>query len=149
MSLDKIKIQKTSQSLISHFDPEAKLEVVIKDNGCVLNIESEISGILIGRSGETLEALQHVLRLILAQETGEYFSVLLDVSGYRALRQEKLVEDALAAAKKVVETGEPIDLPEMSSYERRLVHLALQEVEGVETESMGEGSERRIVVKKK
>ena len=146
--LDKIKIEKTAQNLIGHFDPVAKLEIVIEANGCRLNIESEISGLLIGRSGETLEALQHLLRLILVQEAGEYFPILVDVSGYRALRQKELVENAKAVAGKVLETGESADLPPMSSFERRLVHLAIQDIKGIETESVGEGAERRIVIKK-
>ena len=148
MSLDKIKIQATTKSFIEHFDPEAKIEIMEKDRGCAINIETEMSGLLIGRGGENLDALQHLLRLILVSEAGEFFPVLVDVSGYRALREKDLMAEAKTIAEKVLETGELIELEPMSSYERRLVHLALQDIEGIETDSMGVGAERRVVIKK-
>lgn len=150
MSLDKIKIEKTSANLLGHFDPKAKLDVITSDdNGCKINIETEFSGLLIGRRGETLEALQHILRLIIAKEIGEFTPVVVDISGYKAIREQEIQDMARAIAEKVVNSGGTESLPPMNSYERRLAHLVLQEIEGVEGESEGEGPERKIVIRPK
>lgn len=149
MSLSKIKIKKTAQSLIGHFDPEAKLSVEPQDSSWRINVESEISAMLIGRHGQTLQALEHLLRMMVAQAVDEYSPVVVDVSGYRALREKEISEMAETLAKKVLESGESEDLPPMNSYERRIVHMVLTEIEGIETESMGEEPYRKIVIKKR
>lgn len=149
MSLDKIKIEKTSANLLGHFDPKAKIEIAENDSGCKINIETEYSGLLIGRYGETLEAFQHLLRLIVAKEIGEFTPVVVDISGYKALKEKEIQEMAKAVAEKVANFGGTESLPPMNAYERRLAHLVLQDIDGVEGESIGEGSSRRIVIKPK
>ncbi len=149
MSLDKFKIQKTAQRLVGHLDPEAKLELIVDDNGVGLNIDTEVSGLLIGRHGETLEALEHVLRLMLAKEFEEFIPIRLDIAGYRSARLSELEEMTKNAAQKVLNFGGTVALPPMSSYERRLVHVALQSIGGVEGVSEGEEPYRRIVIKPK
>lgn len=149
MSLDKIKVQKISQNLIGRFDPGAKCEVLINAAGCHLDIESDSSGILIGRRGETLQALQHILRLVLSHELEEFVPIIVDISGYRAGREEEIIREAKELALKVQASGAQEQMAPMTGYERRLVHLALEGVDGIQTESVGEGSERRIVIKKK
>lgn len=148
MSLDKFVIKKTAQNIIDHFDQDAVIEVAENNGGFDLNIQTEISGILIGRHGETLEALQHILRLVLMRELKEFIPIQVDVSGYRALRQKELEESAQNAAQKVLDTGQSETLPPMAAYERRLVHLVLQKIKGIKTESVGEEPERRIIIKK-
>lgn len=147
MSLDKIKIEKTAQKLLGHFDPKAELAVEMGDNGCHLNIETELSGLLIGRHGETLEALQHLLRLLVSKEQEEFIPLVLDIAGYRASRAQELEELAKNLAGKVKTYGGSEMLPMMSAYDRRQIHLILQDIDGIESESEGVEPYRRVVIK--
>ncbi len=149
MSLDKFKIEKTAQSLIGHFDPKADLSVNLDETGCNINIETELSGLMIGRHGETLESLQHLLRLLVSKDQEEFVPLVLDIAGYRAARQQELEGLARNLAEKVKEFGGAETLPSMSAYERRLVHLVLQDIEGIESASEGEEPYRRIVIRPK
>ena len=149
MSLSKIKIQKTAQNLIDHFDEKAKITIEEIDEVWKLNIESEMSPLLIGRHGQTLQALEHILRLILAREAEEFISVSLDISGYKASREEEIINLAKEVAKKVTETGQEEVLPSMNAFERRLVHMTLAEISGIETASVGEEPYRKIVIRKR
>jgi spoIIIJ-associated protein len=116
------------------------------DTPPVLEIKTDEPGTLIGHRGEGIQALQHVLRVLL-HRTGQDASVVVDVDGYRSRHHEQLKEQAREKAKEVSETGQPATLPPMSSYERRLVHVELAEADGVTTESLGEGANRRVVIK--
>jgi len=147
MSLDKFKIEKKAQGLIGHFDPQAKLDISLANATCNINIETEMSGLLIGRHGETLEALQHVLRLLVSKEQEEFIPLVLDIAGYRASRQQELEELAQNSAGKVKNFGGTETLPSMNPYERRLIHLILQDIDGIESASEGEEPYRRIVIR--
>lgn len=158
MSLDKFsakgrlslgrKIQKTAQNLIGHFDPKAKITVEDKDESWFLDIESEMASILIGRRGQNLQALEHLLRLILTKEADEFTSLNIDISGYRAAREQEISEMARDLAEKVIATGQEETLPPMNAFERRLVHLLLADIEGIVTESAGEEPYRRIIIRR-
>jgi spoIIIJ-associated protein len=108
--------------------------------------EHEALGALIGRKGERLSALQHIVNLMLSREMGEWTRVLVDVEGYRGRREQQLREIALRAAQRVVETGKMLQLEPMPALERRWVHLALRDHPQVATQSIGEEPNRRIVV---
>jgi spoIIIJ-associated protein len=108
--------------------------------------EHEALGALIGRKGERLSALQHIVNLMLSRQMGEWTRVLVDVEGYRGRREKQLREIALRAADKVVETGKMLQLEPMPALERRWVHLALRNHPDVGTQSIGEEPTRRIVV---
>lgn len=110
--------------------------------------EKEALGALIGRKGERLSALQHLVNLMLSRKMGTWTRVLVDVEDYRGRRERQLVEVANRAAERVVETGQMLQLEPMSALERRWVHLALRDVEGVTTQSIGEEPMRRVVVLK-
>jgi spoIIIJ-associated protein len=108
--------------------------------------EHEALGALIGRKGERLSALQHIVNLMLSRQMGEWTRVLVDVEGYRGRREKQLREIALRAAEKVVETGKMLQLEPMPALERRWVHLALRGHPAVGTQSIGEEPSRRIVI---
>jgi spoIIIJ-associated protein len=108
--------------------------------------EHEALGALIGRKGERLSALQHIVNLMLSRQMGEWTRVLVDVEGYRGRREQQLREIALRAADRVVETGKMLQLEPMPALERRWVHLALRGHAKVATQSIGEEPNRRIVV---
>lgn len=111
-----------------------------------LDVETDDPSELIGHRGEVLEALQHVLRVIL-HRNGQEAGFVVDVDGYRLQQHKRLQETAKEKAKTVAATGRSATLPPLSSYERRLVHMELKDVDGVITESIGEGQNRRLVIK--
>jgi spoIIIJ-associated protein len=108
--------------------------------------QHEALGALIGRKGERLSALQHIVNLMLSRQMGEWTRVLVDVEGYRGRREQQLREIALRAADKVVESGKMLQLEPMPALERRWIHLTLRGHAAVGTQSIGEEPNRRIVI---
>ena len=108
--------------------------------------EKEALGALIGRKGERLSALQHLVNLMLSKEMGAWTRVLVDVEDYRGRRERQLRELADRAAARVVETGKMLQLEPMSALERRWIHLSLRDHPGVATQSIGEEPNRRVVL---
>ena len=104
---------------------------------------------LIGYRGKSLASLQQILSLIVKNKLGYWVRVLLDVNEYRSEQEKRLTDIAKNAATRVKETEERAILSPMSSYERRLCHMAVAEIEGVETESEGEGEDRHVVIRLK
>jgi spoIIIJ-associated protein len=111
--------------------------------------EAEGMGLLIGRHGQTLDALQDVVRSAVQRRTESRCRVIVDVEDYRKRRRSILVERAAAAASRVKRSGRPERLEPMSPYERKIVHDAVNAVEGVETSSEGEDPERRVVIRRR
>jgi spoIIIJ-associated protein len=108
--------------------------------------DREALGSLIGRKGERLSALQHLVNLMLSRRTGQWTRVLVDVEDYRGRRERQLIDLATRAADRVAETGKMLQLEPMPALERRWIHLALRDNENVSTQSIGEEPNRRVVV---
>jgi len=108
--------------------------------------EKEALGALIGRKGERLSALQHLVNLLLSKRVGEWTRILVDVEDYRGRRESQLRDLANRAAERVIETGKMLQLEPMPALERRWIHLALRDHERVATQSIGEEPNRRVVV---
>jgi len=108
--------------------------------------DREALGSLIGRKGERLSALQHLVNLMLSRRTGQWTRVLVDVEDYRGRRERQLADLAARAAERVAETGKMLQLEPMPALERRWVHLALRDNDNVSTQSIGEEPNRRVVV---
>ena len=112
----------------------------------VLKVEGENLGILIGRRGETMEALSYLTGLVANRLGGDYQKVALDVAGYRSKRENDLVALAKRVGGKVAKTGRSYTMEPMNPYERRIIHSTISRMEGVTSESTGEGDNRRVVV---
>jgi spoIIIJ-associated protein len=108
--------------------------------------EKEALGALIGRKGERLSALQHLVNLMLSRRMDAWTRVLVDVEDYRGRRERQLVEIARRAADRVGETGKMLQLEPMSALERRWIHIALRDNPDVATQSIGEEPNRRVIV---
>jgi spoIIIJ-associated protein len=104
-------------------------------------------GLLIGRHGQTIDAIQYLCNAILARK-GAGVSVVVDAAGYRARREATLGSLASSAAEQAIRTGERVELDPMTAVERKIVHLALQDYEGIETESEGTEPNRFVVVRR-
>jgi spoIIIJ-associated protein len=120
------------------------LEDAVKIN---LDVDPSESGVLIGYHGETVDALQLVVSLMVNRDAPEYKPVEVDVNGYRASREKNLQDLAAKAADNAVQSGREIILPPLSGRERRIIHLYLSTRTDVSTYSEGEGSSRRLVVR--
>ena len=117
-----------------------------QDETLVLKVEGENLGILIGRRGETMESLSYLTGLVANRLGGDYQKVALDVAGYRSKRESDLVALAKRVGAKVAKTGRAYTMEPMNPYERRIIHSTISKMEGVSSESTGEGEDRRVVI---
>ena len=111
-----------------------------------LNINGDDLGILIGRRGNTLASLQYIVFLMVSQRLKAHMPVSIDVEGYKERRKQSLTSLAQRMAERVVSTDQPVTMEPMPANERRIVHMALLDYEGVTTESTGEGDERKVTI---
>ena len=111
-----------------------------------LNVRGDDLGALIGRRGEKLASLQHIVNLIVGRREGQHHRIAIDVENYRGRREQQLRDVADRAAKRVIQTGKIIQLEAMPAIERRVVHMALLENPRIRTQSVGVEPNRRIVV---
>src|SRR5438552_16473151 len=117
------------------------------EEGLLLDVQTEESGRLIGRQGQTLSDLQYLLNRLLFQQDAQSPKVTVDVGGYRAQAREALVKKAKEAADKVRRRGDGVELEPLSAFDRRIVHNALKDDPGVETHSVEvEGTTKKAVL---
>ena len=128
---------------------DATLEMAEHEDEISVKIVGSDVGTLIGRHGETLYAIQYLSNLILNQHRDEYIRVSLDIEDYKKNRQEKLESIARRAADRVMKYKRPVSLDPMPSFERKIVHSALQEYEQLDTTSSGEEPRRYVVIRYK
>ena len=113
----------------------------------MLDVKTEESGRLIGRQGQTLADLQYITNRILFQQDQSCPKVMIDVGGYRGQAREALVLKAKAAAEKVRRWGDPVELEPLSAFDRRIVHQALKDDPGIETQSIEvDGTEKKVLL---
>ncbi len=146
----------TLRQILGHMGVQAAIEVndvedeeEAEEAPLVLNIRSDdqgLLGLLIGRRGDTLAALQLLVNLVVSKQTGHREHVIVDAEGYRARREANLRSMALRVANQVRRFGQPIALEAMPPGERRIIHMTLAETGDISTESTGEGDQRRVVV---
>ncbi|MDR3313315.1 MAG: Jag N-terminal domain-containing protein [Oscillospiraceae bacterium] len=126
---------------------QANVLTVEEDEGVRFSLDcAEDYGYVIGRRGETLDALQYLTRLVVSRNAEQYHRVSVNVGDYREQRELTLRELATRTTGKVKKFGNNITLAPMSAYDRRIIHTVVQETEGVNSFSVGEGSDRRVVV---
>ena len=138
--------QEILEQLLKKMDESGKVTGLQEDDRIVLNIETEDAGLLIGKQGQTLEALQYLLTKVLAQKSRRKVRVTIDVESYRARHDEALVHLALKNGDKVKRSGKPITLNPMNPHDRRIVHLTLQSDKELKTLSRGEGLYKKVII---
>lgn len=136
------------EGLLDIVDYEGDIEMGVRNNRPTVQIvaddDTDIKH-LIGRSGEVVDALQQLTRLAVQQKTGERSHLIVDVDGYLKRKRQRLHDIALDAIDEVHETGEPVDLKPMNSFERKIVHDVVRE-EGMKSRSHGEEPHRYVTV---
>lgn len=125
---------------------DAKIELEETDEGTKINFDGTGLGTAIGRKGETLDALQHLVSLVANRNSEDYVRITLNPGEYRQKRETILVNLANKNARQALKFGKYIALESMNSYERRIVHNAVQDIEGVVSWSIGEGDARRVCI---
>ena len=119
---------------------------VQKGEATIIRLDGEHLGALIGRRGETMESLSYLASLVANRLEGDYIKLVLDVAGYRDKRESDLTALAQRIGAKVRKTGRSFAMEPMNPYERRIIHSAISKMEGVRSESKGEGRDRRVVI---
>ena len=132
--------------ILRHVDLPTVIESELKEDQVCLNIISNGTGLLIGKRGKTLGALQHLVTKILHREVGENVSVIVDTENYRSKRETSLTELAQQLSDKVKKSHRSLTTGPMNAQDRRIIHLALKEDLEVRTKSKGEGNLRRVVI---
>ena len=122
----------------SAYDPDVR--------GPIIDINGDDSGLLIGRRGQTLQALQFLVNLMVRNQNGEDVRVAIDVEGYRQRREATLKDMANKVASRAIQTGRSIVLEPMSASDRRIIHMTLSNNSGVSTESVGFGEDRKVTI---
>lgn len=125
---------------------EAHVAVNIEDDKVLLNIETDMPELLIGKSAQTLDSLQYILDKLLNQPEENEVIVIVDAGGYRKRKTEKTVSLAKSLAEKVKRTGRPAKLLPMPAIIRKEVHIALKEIPGISTTSFGEGQLKQVSI---
>ena len=140
------KAKEILEELLKKMEIDAGVSAKEIEDYISLEITTPDSALVIGRQGKTLGALQYLVNLIINKEKEERIKVILDTEGYRERRKARLMELAKKVAQRAKEENTEVFLEPMNPYERRIIHITLAEDPDVETESVGEGIERQVVI---
>ncbi|EKD68040.1 MAG: hypothetical protein ACD_48C00102G0003 [uncultured bacterium] len=141
------QIQQLSEDFLSRLNIVGSVTVDMDESGAYrVNIQTEETGLLIGFHGRTLESFQMILGMIVAKVIGSWQRVYVNVGDYREKREEALMYMAQRASERALSSGRPVELSHLSSSERRVIHVTLSGDDRVTTESIGEGSDRKLVI---
>lgn len=135
------------KEVINYLGLEVNFEINSNENRTTVKMYSNNNPILIGKNGQTLKALEELVKQMLQSKYNIYFKVSLDVENYKSKKEKNLERMAKNFAREVSKTKMPIKLDNMSSYERRIIHNALTGFNGIKTESEGEEPNRHVVIK--
>lgn len=134
------------EGILKRMSLEAPVSVEETDNRIILNINGDGGGLLIGKRGKNLDALQYIVSKAINRQSETRKMVIIDTETYRKRREESLVAMAKELGEKARRTQKPITVSHMNAHNRRIIHMALQNEEGLTTKSRGEGEFRKIVI---
>jgi len=141
------RVESFLQGLLEHMNVQAEMTITEKENGALhVNLTGDNMGVIIGRRGETLDAIQHLTNYAVNRGADKRTRINVDAENYRAKREDSLVSLAEKMAAKVIKYKRSMALEPMNSYERHVIHTALQNYEGITTASTGSEPNRRVVV---
>jgi len=145
--INKEEIKNITEEFFKKADFEVGVEVEQKEELINVDIQTSDAQTLIGRQGLVLSDIQLLLRKIIKKKTNEDFYISVDIDNYKKNKENYLKDLAWNVADEVLKTGQEKEIPLVSSFDRRIVHIELQQRNDVITESIGDGEERRIIVK--
>jgi spoIIIJ-associated protein len=138
--------QEVLENLLEKMQEKATVSAQMEDDRISLRIETDDAGLLIGKQGQTLDALQYLVTKMLAKKSRRKVRIAIDVEAYRARHHEALALLAQKYGEKVKKSGRPITLNPMNPYDRRIIHMALQEDKDLKTTSRGEGLYKKVII---
>ncbi len=149
--MDDLKVvTQQAEELLGRLDIVGSVSVTTDETGAFrVNIATDETGLLIGHHGKTLESLQLILGIMVSKKLGRWVKAYVNVGDYREKREEALMHIAQRAAERALALNRPVELARLTPAERRIIHLTLSGDERIETESVGEGEERVLLVKPK
>lgn len=142
-------IKKEVETLLSKVGIEGTVSVEEDQDGFKANIDTKDNALLIGKHGNTLSSLETIISLMIAKKLGEYKRVIIEIGGYRQEREDYLKELSQRLKESVLQSGFEKNIRGLKAWERRVIHMILKDDQEVTTESMGEGRDRVLVIKKK
>ncbi len=145
MTEESVAVRSLISNILRLMKVEATIEIAEKEDSIIVDIWGEDVALLIGRGGNTLEALQTLVNICASKRVSAGKKVVVDVEGYRKRRKSRIEKQAQDKAREALEKGKS-ELPPMSAADRKIVHLTLRDFRGVRTESVGEEPERRVVI---
>lgn len=143
------KVEEILEEILSRLGLEKEFELSVNEDNLEINLKTQDTGVVIGRHGEILDSLQMILSLCFSRKIGKFLPVSLEVGDYRKNRTDWLFTLAQNAKEQALTEGKEVMLSDLKPWERRVIHLHLQEDKEVITESVGEGRERTLVIKPK
>lgn len=144
------KIKEITENLLSKIGVSSDINFSSQDGIFYVDINApEVAGLLIGKKGQTLQSIQTIINLIYKNETSEWAKIVVNIANWKEKEEQRLSDIANQAALRAVETGQPQNLYNLNSAQRRIVHLLLAQRKDVETFSKGEGKNRYLVIKPK
>ncbi|MBM4330231.1 MAG: protein jag [Deltaproteobacteria bacterium] len=138
--------KKTLQDLLHLLGMETEVELKDEPERILLRIKGDGSGLLIGRKGQTLDALEYLINKIVHKGAEDKKRIIVDTENYRSRREESLANLAHRLADKAKELGRPVTISPMNAHDRRIIHLALQDDKALRTRSTGTGLYRKIII---
>jgi spoIIIJ-associated protein len=144
-----VKAKDVLDNILKYFDIPYVIEVKERDQSIFLNIVSPNTGIIIGKGGNTLQSLQHIVSKIVGTERDDSEDdkrIIIDIEGYLDKKKDGIVDLAKKSSVKAEKTNRPVILPNMSSFDRWVVHNTLSENQNVYTKSVGEGRDRLLII---
>lgn len=133
------------EHVLAQFSPETQVQAELK-NGISITLSGDDAGALIGKRGETLDALQYLTSMVANRGDKDYVRLTLDTCGYRDRRRQTLVELAQRLSSSAIKKGRSVTLEPMNPYERRVIHSTVTEIEGVSSHSVGEEPYRKVII---
>lgn len=140
------KVSEILENILSLLGFEGSFDVEEKEEAVFVTIETDDAGRLIGHQGDTMAALQLITNMIASRQVEESKRVIIDVANWRKTKEEELTSHAKDWAEQVKSSGEHMELEPMPAWQRRVVHLTIEQTAGVKSESVGEGADRHLVI---
>ena len=135
------------EQFLDILDFEGDIDLDVEGDRAVVSIDGgDDLDTLVGADGGVLDAIQELTRLAVQQELGDRSRLMLDIAGWRAAKREALTEKGRLVAQRVLASGEPVEMEPMSPFERKIIHDAIAEIDGVASDSTGVEPQRRVVV---
>ncbi|WP_138419169.1 RNA-binding cell elongation regulator Jag/EloR [Aquibacillus sediminis] len=134
-------------NIVKQMGVDVEVETIVKDRDVYFNLTGEKIAILIGKRGQTLNALQYLVQLAINRKPDQYYTVIIDAEGYRERRRQTLENLATRLADKAIQTKRDVSLEPMPSYERKIIHTVLQKDDRISTFSDGKEPNRFVVIR--